>query len=150
MNGVTLVPFQPKDQKPVKKLILDGLVEHWGVLDPSKNLDLDDIATSYQRGYFLVAWLEGQIVGTGALIPHTDETGEIVRMSVASDVRRIGIGTLILQKIIKHARTIGYKRIILETTETWQEVVAFYLRNGFQITHYTNGDVYFVLELAKH
>jgi putative acetyltransferase len=146
---ITLHPFQPADQAAVKALVLAGLVEHWGVLDTSKNPDLEDIATSYARAIFLVARSQGQIIGTGALVPRQDSTTEVVRMSVAAEWRRQGIGRMILQALVDHARQAGYRRIILETTETWQEVIAFYLRFGFRITHYQDGDVYFELTLVE-
>jgi GNAT superfamily N-acetyltransferase len=146
---ITLHPFQPGDQAAVKDLVLAGLVEHWGVLDPTKNPDLEDIAVSYQDAVFLVARCQERIIGTGALIPRQDHTAEVVRMSVAADWRRQGIGRMILQALVDHARQAGYTRVILETTETWQEVIAFYLRYGFRITHYKEGDVYFEYRLVS-
>lgn len=145
--GITLHPFQPADQAEVKALILAGLVEHWGVLDPSKNPDLEDIAATYAGATFLVARHAGRIIGTGALVPRLEGMAEVVRMSVAADCRRRGIGNTILHALVTHARQAGFRRVILETTDTWQEVIAFYLRFGFRITHYQDGDVYFALDL---
>ena len=113
-----------------------------------KNPDLIDIATSYAEATFLVAWLDGRIVGTGALLPRSSEEAEIVRMSVKKENRRQGIGRRILQALDARARDQGFKRIILETTATWDEVIKFYLRFGFQITHAQDGDVYFKMELV--
>lgn len=53
---IVILPFQPENQEDVKKLILAGLVEHWGKLDPTKNPDLNDIANSYAQSVFFVAW----------------------------------------------------------------------------------------------
>ena len=39
---IIIIPFQPEDQAACKNLILNGLTEHWGTLDPGKNHDLDD------------------------------------------------------------------------------------------------------------
>ena len=39
--------FKPSDQAAVRRLILDGLAERWGVLDESLNPDLNDIAAAY-------------------------------------------------------------------------------------------------------
>ena len=147
---ITLHAFQPADQSAVKELILAGLAEHWGTLDPSKNPDLEDIASSYAGAVFLVARHMDCIIGTGALVPRPDGTAEVVRMSVAADWRRQGIGRMILQALVDHARQNGFHRIILETTETWQEVIAFYLRFGFRITHYQDGDVYFELDFIDN
>ncbi len=148
MGELSILPFQPQDQETVKKLILTGLVEHWGVLDPTKNPDLNDIQTTYARAVFLVAWLDGEIVGCGALAPRTDQAAEIVRMSVAGRVRRQGVGQEILNRLLEQARALGFQRVILETTATWSEVIQFYLRCGFHITHYQDDDVYFALDLA--
>ena len=146
---VTLLPFEPRDQEAVKSLVLAGLAEHWGELDPRKNPDLEDIATAYREALFLVAWYQGQIVGCGALAPRTARTAEVLRMSVARGMRRLGIGRLILDRLVEAAKKAVYSQVILETTETWQEVVDFYLRCGFHITHYQDGDVYFALELGE-
>jgi GNAT superfamily N-acetyltransferase len=147
MDEVILQPFCPADQAEVKSLILAGLVDHWGVLDPSKNPDLDDIAAAYAGATFLVARLGRRIVGTGALVPRGDGTAEIVRMSVVRDLRRRGLGRLILTRLVAQAHRNGARRVVLETTTGWQEVIAFYLAYGFRITHYAGGDVYFALDL---
>lgn len=146
-SPIVITQFQAENQDAVKDLILSGLADHWGQLDSTKNPDLDDIAASYANEVFLVAWQGDKIVGTGALVHRSDETGEIVRMSVAREMRRQGIGSLILQQLIERARSKGYCRVILETTKTWSEVIEFYLKLGFQITHEQNGEIYFKLDL---
>lgn len=144
-----IFPFQPENQATVKSLILDGLVEHWGYLDESKNPDLDNIALSYAEATFLVAWLDDEIIGTGAFIPRSESQVEILRMSVKKELRRHGIGQQILSELCEKARQEGYKEVILETTETWQDVISFYLNYGFEITHYEGGDVYFSFDLRE-
>jgi GNAT superfamily N-acetyltransferase len=147
VDNIKIVPFQRIDQEAVKTLILDGLVEHWGYLDEEKNPDLDDIADSYAHGIFMVAWLDGEIVGTGAFIPHSDIVVEIVRMSVLKELRMHGIGRKILGELCSRADQVGYKRVILETTRAWKDVIAFYLKLGFRMTHEYEDDIYFALDL---
>jgi GNAT superfamily N-acetyltransferase len=146
-NELTIRFFQPEDQAAVKALILDGLGERWGAIDPSKNPDLDDIAASYAGGFFRIAEMNGRIVGTGALILHPEGVAEIRRMSVRRELRRRGLGGAILGRLIEDARTSGNRTVILETTSTWTDAVAFYQRRGFRITHHQGGDTYFLLEL---
>ena len=146
-QDITLLPFQPENQAEVKDLVLAGLAEHWGTLDPTRNPDLDDIGFTYAHAVFLVAWQNNKIIGTGALIPRSKDTAEIVRMSVAADMRRKGVGRRILQGLCQRAKLDGYARLVLETTETWDEVIEFYKQFGFQITHQLDGDVYFSLEI---
>ena len=152
MNGVKsiiILPFQQEDQEKVKELILNGLAEHWGELDLTKNPDLNNIAATYSQDIFLVAWLEDKIVGTGALVHWSDEIAEIVRMSVVKEMRKKGIGRLILQKLIEIAEEKGYRKIILETTNTWHEIIEFYLKCGFKITHEQDGDIFFEMILFQ-
>jgi GNAT superfamily N-acetyltransferase len=145
--SISVLPFQAEDQLEVKRLILAGLQEHWGQLDPTKNPDLNVIRTHYAKAVFLVARHGNRIVGCGALVPRPHAAGEIVRMSVASDHRREGIGQTILQALMNQARALGYERVFLETTSTWQEVITFYLHCGFTITHQVDGDTYFEMLL---
>ena len=144
-----IAPFRPEDQRAAKALILASMKEHWGVLDESKNPDLDDIASSYANGVFLVAWQNGEIVGTGAFRPVTAETVEITRMSVKKAKRRQGIGSAILTELCRRAHRRGYKRVILETTASWEEAIAFYRAFGFEITHQVAGDLYFAMDLQQ-
>jgi putative acetyltransferase len=144
---IVIRKFKPEDQVQVKNLILNGLVEHWGFLDSTKNSDLEDIVSSYQTATFLVAVLGEVIVGCGALVPVSETSGKIVRMSTDGSHRRQGIGTLVLNGLISAAKEQDFERIFLETTSTWEEVITFYLKNGFKITHIQGGDTYFTREL---
>ena len=140
---ITITQFLPNDQDEVKNLILAGMKEHWGKIDKNKNQDLNDIQSSYAKAVFLVAREEKRIIGCGALKAGPDHSGEIVRMSVAKDYRRRGVGRKILGKLINQAKILGYEKIILETTSAWEEVISFYLQCGFQISHFEDGNTYF-------
>jgi N-acetylglutamate synthase-like GNAT family acetyltransferase len=155
-DGETIVirEFRAADQAQVRRLVLLGLQEHWGKLDRSLNQDLNDIAKHYAGAVFLVAeWMsEKNIVGCGALVLRGDGVAEVVRMSVNKAVRRTGLGTRLLQALVNKARSMGLRRVVLETTETWHEVIAFYQRFGFRITHHIGGDggdVYFAFDLGS-
>ena len=80
MPDINLMPFRPEDQVTVKQLLLAGLAEHWGQIDPTKNPDLNDIAVTYASADFLVAWSDRRIVGCGALVPRANQIAEIVRI----------------------------------------------------------------------
>jgi GNAT superfamily N-acetyltransferase len=151
-DGSTASPiimgFQPSDQEEAKQLILAGLEEHWGFLDPTLNPDLNDIASTFAKGIFLVARLNGRLVGTGGLKPQSSHTAEVVRMSVAADCRRLGIGRMILKQLLRQAKALGYSRIVLETTASWADAVNFYLAFGFHKTVVRDGDQYFEYNLS--
>ena len=143
---IVVHPFRPEDQDAAKALILAGLVEHWGWLDPTANPDLDDIASTYARGTFLIAWQGEHAVATGALLPETEGIGRIVRMSVAPDKRRRGIGGLVLEQLVERARANGYHTLVLETTSTWHDAIRFYESHGFRRIGSWDGDTHFVFD----
>jgi GNAT superfamily N-acetyltransferase len=149
-SAFVLRAFEPPDQPACKELVLTGLVEHWGSLDADLNPDLNDIATSYADGLFLTAWRDGELAGTGALLPAGEGCFEVVRVSVARRWRRQGLGQLILSGLEKSAEARGAKRLVLETTSDWHEVIEFYLESGYHITHTHDGDTYFEKSLMAN
>jgi ribosomal protein S18 acetylase RimI-like enzyme len=143
-ESIEIRPFQPQDQSATKQIILAGLAEHWGKLNPSLNPDLNNIARSYAGQTFLVAVQGETIVGCGALIEEGDgEYGRIVRMSVDLQKRRQGIGRLLLHELETAAKHRSFSKIVLETTQTWQNAITFYQSNGFQIIAHHNGNIHF-------
>jgi GNAT superfamily N-acetyltransferase len=145
---LTIRILDPDDQPAARALVLAGLAERWGWLDESLNPDLDDIAASYSDGVFLTAWLNGDLVGTGALTPEEEDgVWRIERMSVAALHRRRGIGSRLLHRLLAEAATRGARRVVLETTSTWTDAVTFYQRHGFQIEAHRDGDTHMTLDL---
>ncbi len=159
MTELRIRLFEPSDQAGASALVLAGLVEHWGFLDTSLNPDLKDISQSYAAGCFLVAEIDGQLVGTGAFLPTTEnnpggpaspnQAFQVVRMTVDRRYRRRGIGRRILQTLLMEAQRRGADQVILETTSFWQDAVTFYLANGFSITGERDGDTYFKVLLPS-
>jgi GNAT superfamily N-acetyltransferase len=144
MDELTIRPVQLHELAAARQLILEGLAEQWGFLDETRNPDLDDIPGYYAAGEFLVAQHAGRVVGTGALLPEGTDTGRIVRMSVDRAYRRQGIGRAILQALTAEARRRGYCRLVLETTATWTEAIAFYQAQGYRPVGEQLGDLHFI------
>ncbi len=61
-------------------------------------------------------------------------------------------GRTLVAELVRVARSWGVDRVVLETTATWTDTVAFYLACGFSITHDDDGrfgrDTWFELRLA--
>jgi GNAT superfamily N-acetyltransferase len=136
----TIRDFEAVDQEVVRWLIIEGLGEHWGSIDLSLNQDLNDMQASFGQGRILVAEDSTGIVGTGTILPRLGGVAEIVRMSVSAGSRNTGVGQLIASRLIDTARAWNCERVIVETASHWTEVVAFYQRCGFQITHEVDGE----------
>lgn len=146
---VTLRPFTPADQASLRRLVLDGLGDHWGTIDETMNPDLDDIAGWYGPldGYVVVAELDSRIVGGGILYREDVRTGRLVRMTVSKSLRGHGLGRRLVAHLTEEARRRGYAAVVCETTGTWQDAIGLYLRCDFTEVARRDGDVHFRLEL---
>ena len=152
-NKIRLRPFSPDDQAAAKALIVAGLGERWGWIDPTLNPDLNDIATTYADGLFLVGYWDDTLVATGAVTPETMPDGRdalrVVRMSVRADLRGQGIGRRVLDALLEGARARNCPLVVLETTSTWIDAVRFYTRYGFTVVEERDGDTHMQLEIGK-
>jgi ribosomal protein S18 acetylase RimI-like enzyme len=130
---VRIRPFTPADQIATRQLILNGLGSHFGFIDETMNPDLDDIWQHYvvPGNIFVVAELNGRVVGSGALIKETKENGRLVRMSVSTDCQRRGIGRMLVQHLIQKAREQGYQYLFVETNHDWYDAISLYQSCGF-------------------
>lgn len=66
-------------------------------------------------------------------------------MSVAKPFRRQGLGRRMLDHLLMIARQTGTQRVVLETTETWAEVIAFYESYGFRTVEHRDDDVHMTI-----
>jgi ribosomal protein S18 acetylase RimI-like enzyme len=149
IDRIIIRPIKPHEQNEAKDLILSGLRERWGFIDPMKNPDLCNIISNYLRGAFLVALLEGSIIGTGALLPEDRSKCRIVRMSVKNELRSRGIGTTVLNALIQTAQFMDFDQILLETTATWIDAVTFYQKRGFHSLGIWDGDHHFLKDIRN-
>jgi len=130
-----------ENQDEVRALILAGLAGHWGRIDEALNPDLDDLVATYAAGRtVLVRNADGILIGTGTVVPRSTDRAEILRMSVAPSARRTGVGRRIVDELVATATSWGATTVVLETTSTWNEVIAFYVDCGFEVTHVEEGD----------
>ena len=147
LNGadVSIGLATPNEFAEVRALIEDGLARRWGARnEPLRNRDLVAFAATYGAAPIVVAKsADGRIVGCGILIDESPGVARIVRMSVAHDRQRRGIGARVLTELVSQARARGYAEIVLETTETWDSAVAFYRQHGFVETDRADGDIHF-------
>jgi putative acetyltransferase len=148
ISSLIIRPFQEADQTGVRALILAGLAERWGSLDPALNDDLDDIAATFADGCFLVACLGREIVGCGGLLTVAERRGQIVRMSTAVAWRRRGIASQLLRALEAEAQRLRLTELMLETTSSWHSARQFYRRQGYTHTHDAAGDSYYTKRLG--
>jgi ribosomal protein S18 acetylase RimI-like enzyme len=149
VEALTFRSFRAEDQPVVRSLVLAGLGDHWGEIDETKNPDLDDIMSSYvDRGAsVVVVEREEKIVAAGTLLEEETGIGRLVRMSVAKQERGLGIGRRLVGHLVEVARSRGLHRILVETTDDWQDAIGLYRACGFLTEGFRDGDVHMYLDL---
>lgn len=141
-------PFVSADQPAVRALILDGLGDRFDYVDPTLNPDLDDITASYLvPGHgFLVAEVGAELAGTAALRVEAG-AGQIVRVSVARQFRRLGIGRALVAALLAVASRRGLRRVWMETNDDWRDAIGLYRGCGFRPFDHRDGCIFMELLL---
>lgn len=135
MEGLKVRQYQPSDVEDVwilHNLALQAAGAHAG--QGPWDDDLKNIEAAYLKanGDFLVALVDGKVVGMGAFRPIDSCTVEIKRMRVHPAYQRQGIGTAILQHLEDRAKRGGYRTFILDTTVQQIAAQKFYEKFGYQ------------------
>jgi len=100
--------------------------------DPAQSISASDEEMTLPNGLLLVANLLGAAVGCGALKLHVDtHIAEIKRMWVAADVRGLGLGRRLLERLSAEAASRGMLVLRLETNRSLSEAKRLYQRAGF-------------------
>lgn len=86
-------------------------------------------------GRFYLASYQGTTVGVGCLKRLDATTGEIQRMYVLPAFRGRGAGRAIALRLIDDARSLGYRRLRLESLEFLEAAHALYRSLGFRQIH---------------
>ncbi|HYZ83555.1 MAG TPA: GNAT family N-acetyltransferase [Bryobacteraceae bacterium] len=92
-------------------------------------LETDEVHDGH--GAFLVAYVDSGPAGCGALRTIDAGVGEIKRMYVRPAERGRGVGRALLTAIEMEARSLGLRRLVLETGIRQPEAIALYRRAGF-------------------
>jgi GNAT superfamily N-acetyltransferase len=119
---------------------LDRRFDHG--FDPGASIPADDEELVPPRGAFLVALLDGEPVGCGAVKSLTAETGSVKRMWVAETARGLGLGRRLLQALEEQALALGLTRLRLETNRGLREAIALYTGSGYREVAAFNDDPY--------
>lgn len=76
---------------------------------------------------FVVAELDGEVIGCGALHVMWEDLGEVRTLAVRPSARSRGLGSALINALVQRALDLGLKRLFCLTFE-----VDFFARNGFR------------------
>jgi putative acetyltransferase len=90
-------------------------------------------AYSPPSGRLLLATYDGEPAGCVALHPIDAQYCEMKRMFVYPRFQGRGIGLALAQSVIEHARSSGYRAMLLDTSIRQAEAQGLYSRLGFEV-----------------
>lgn len=93
-------------------------------------------------GWLLLARLDGEAVGCGALKRLDATTGEIKRVWVSPAARGLGIAARLMDRLESLAGEIGCTRVFLDTNKTLTEAQAMYRKRGYREIERYNDNPY--------
>lgn len=94
--------------------------------------DLNRIADIYtNRSRFLIALLDDKVVGTAAIEEIDQDSAELKRMYVKSDLHGQGVAQKLFDMALKFAKEQNYKKLILITNQVMERAHGFYKKNEF-------------------
>ena len=129
---LTLRRYQGADQEAVWQLHKVALESTNAYVEASPwDDDLKKIEEVYltRRGAFLVGLCEQKLVAMGAPKEVAEETAEIKRMRVYPEYQGRGYGKEVLTQLEAQAKTLGYKKLVLDTSKA--QVAAQHLYRSF-------------------
>jgi ribosomal protein S18 acetylase RimI-like enzyme len=99
--------------------------------DPALSNAVRDEELVPPAGVFLLATLNDEPVGCGAVKLHPDAPAEIKRVWVSGTVRGLGIGRRMLGELERHAAERGWSAVRLDTNRNLTEAIAMYRSAGY-------------------
>lgn len=95
--------------------------------------ELATLPGAYSRpsGRLLLAVDARSILGCVGLRPLDGTDCEIKRLYVRREGRGVGVGRLLVTAVLDEARTVGYRRVLLDTLPSMSEAIALYRSFGF-------------------
>ncbi|WP_229403221.1 bifunctional helix-turn-helix transcriptional regulator/GNAT family N-acetyltransferase [Micromonospora okii] len=110
--------------------------------DPALSRPVRDEELVPPAGVFLLATLNGEPVGCGAVKLHRDAPAEIKRVWVSDAVRGLGLGRRMLDELERHAAERGWTAVRLDTNRHLIEAIALYRSAGYREVEAFNDEPY--------
>ena len=152
-----ILPFKRELATRFKELNLKWLEEYFYVEEHDQNL-LERCEESIidAGGHIFFYEQEGEIVGTFALIPHSEGIYELGKMAVEKAFRGQGIGQMMLSFCIDFAKQKHWKELLLYSNRKLHNSLHIYRKFGFREIQmeknnpYARGDIKMSLRLPDY
>jgi len=130
---IEIIEYAPQFQDDFKRLNYAWIEKYFTLEEADhQSLHYPEQKILQKGGQIYLAQLNGEIVGTCALLKMNDDTYELAKMAVSEREQGKGIGWLLGQTVIKKARELGAKTVYLESNTILEPAIKLYQKLGFQ------------------
>ncbi|MGW1060724.1 GNAT family N-acetyltransferase [Micromonospora rubida] len=143
-------PGDPRARACVRAYARDVGRRFDGGFDPAVSSPVHDEELVPPAGVFLLASLNGEPVGCGAVKLHPGAPAEIKRVWVSDSVRGLGVGRRMLDELERYAAERGWAAVRLDTNRALTEAIAMYRSAGYQEVEPFNTEPYAHHWFEKH
>jgi DNA-binding MarR family transcriptional regulator len=132
-SRVRIVPYESKYRQAFKELNAEW-INTWFKLEEAdlKALDNPEGYILEKGGHILIALYEEEAVGACALIKAREGTFELAKMAVTPRAKGRNIGFLLGQAALDKARSLGARRVYLESNTRLVPAINLYHKLGFK------------------
>jgi putative acetyltransferase len=130
---VTIRDFDPKTDARHFRSLNEAWISRYFTLEPKDRATFDDpVATIIAPGgAILMLDAGGETVGACALVRLDAATYEVAKMAIADSHQSRGLGRKLLEAVIARARSMGARRLYLESNSKLAPALALYRNLGF-------------------
>lgn len=147
-SEITIRPIAPGDNAALARAVRNTLAEFGAAKPGTAYYDeatnhLYELFSQTPRSAYFVAELNGKVLGGGGIFPTQGlpaDTVELVKLYLLPAARGRGVGKALIQQCLEAARTNGYARLYLETTEELTQAIPLYEKLGFTYLPAALGD----------
>ena len=136
LEAVEILDYEPRYKADFKRLNLEWLERYFEVEPVDERILSDPQGQVLKRGgVILFARLEGEIVGTAALIPREEGLVELTKLAVAEKARGRQAGKKLVLAVIERVRALGARTLRLHTNPKLVAANQLFRQMGFsQVT----------------
>ncbi|MEM9834079.1 MAG: helix-turn-helix domain-containing GNAT family N-acetyltransferase [Bacteroidota bacterium] len=133
-SGIQIIPYEDAVHRQAFKDLNVAWVKRWFTMESAdyEVLDYPQENIVNLGGAILMAKLDGEMVGTCALIKVDDDLFELSKMAVAEKARGSGVGWQLGQATLNQARELGASQVKLYSNDILQPALQLYEKLGFQ------------------
>ena len=143
MDKLKIVPFNA-DYKPAFEYLNRDWIEEYFEMEEEdlKTLQNPESYVMERGGEIFFAVLDGEGVGTAAMIQTSKGVYELAKMAVAKNLQGLGIGKKLLKRCIDFSKEKEANEIFLITNDSLKPALNLYLSCGFVLNDQNDDNRY--------